>query len=638
MLFKITNGSVSFGADTVLEQIDFEIDAHQRIAVVGRNGCGKSTLLKCISGEIVPEEGMGEERFSVMRPGNRSVGCLKQIAFEDESISMLDEILKAYSELLKMAEEKERLSSLLNSNQSDELIAEYTQLEERFVLAGGYYFRKEYEAAIKSFGFTEEDKAKPLSAFSGGQRTKIAFLRLLLEKPDILLLDEPTNHLDVNAVLWLENYLNSYKNSVVVVSHDRMFLDRIADVVYEIEYGVTKRYKGNYSSFLEQKRVNYEKTKKDFEAQQKEIARLERIVERFKNKPTKVAMTRSKLKQIEHMVKIEAPNKYDLTTFHANCQPKEKSVEQVLTIKNLAVGYDRLLATVNLELKRGEKLGIIGGNGLGKSTFIKTLVGKTPSLCGEYKFGLKTQIGYFDQQMAQYSSEKSVYDDFYDTFPSLNRTQIRSALGAFQFSGEEVEKCVNSLSGGERVRLALCKIFMERPNVLIFDEPTNHMDIVGKDTLERMLSEYEGTLIFVSHDRYFVNRLADKLLVFENDEARFYPYGYSEYLEKNIAVNYNNDAGDEILVSTPVKQKQGNIIRERKKQEEKNKRRKLKLEELISNCESEISKLQERLTDESIASDFAELERITLETNELENKLLEYLEEWDSLEEIVCEN
>ncbi len=636
MLFKITNGSVSFGSDTVLEQIDFEIDANQRIAVVGRNGCGKSTLLKCISGEIIMDEGSGKERFSVMHPGNKSIGCLKQLAFEDESVSMLDEILKAYTPLIEIAKEKERLSKMLLTQQSDELIMRYTELEERFVQSGGYYFQKEYESAIKSFGFTQEDKHKLLSEFSGGQRTKIAFLKLLLEKPDILLLDEPTNHLDVNAVLWLESYLNSYKNSVVIVSHDRMFLDRVSDVVYEIDYGVTKRYKGNYTSFLEQKRINYEKTKKDYEAQQKEIERLNQIVERFKNKPTKVAMTRSKLKQIEHMVKIDAPDKYDLSTFHTNFQPNEKSVEQVLNVKNLAIGYDRILATVDFQLRRGEKLGIIGGNGLGKSTFIKTLVGKIPSLCGEFKFGLKTSVGYFDQQMAQYTSEKSVYDDFYDTFPTLTRTQIRSALGAFQFTGDEVDKCVNSLSGGERVLLALCKIFMQRPNVLIFDEPTNHMDMVGKDTLERMLSAYEGTLIFVSHDRYFVNRLADKLLVFENDEARYYPYGYTEYLEKNISVNKEDD--ESVGAATPVRIKQGNIIREKHKQAEKNKRRRLKLEELINECEDKISSLESMLGEESIASDFAKLESITQQISDLEETLLAYLEEWNTLEEISNEN
>lgn len=628
MLFKITNGAVSFGADTVLEQIDFEIDAHQKIALVGRNGCGKSTLLKAICGLVDLEEGTGDDKFSVMHPAARSLGYLKQSSFDDENLTLSEEILKAYMPLLNMEKEKNLLAQKMEVSQSSEDIAKYTELEERFVLAGGYYYKKEYEAAIKSFGFTEEDKAKTLSCFSGGQRTKIAFLRLLLEKPEILLLDEPTNHLDVNALMWLEDYLSSYKNAVVVVSHDRMFLDKIADVVYEIEYGVTHRYKGNYSAFLEQKKANYIKAKKDYEAQQKEIARLERIIERFKNKPTKVAMTRSKLKQIEHMVKLDAPDRYDLSTFHANFQPESKTVENVLNVENLVIGYNVPLATVKFNLKRGMKLGIIGGNGLGKSTFVKTLVGNLRPISGSFSFGLHSKIGYFDQQMALYSSNKTVFDDFYDEFPTLNETEVRTSLGAFQFTGDDVFKTVDMLSGGERVRLALCKIFKRRPNLLILDEPTNHMDIVGKDTLERMLSEYEGTMIFVSHDRYFVNKIADCLVVFSNNSAEFLPYGYSEYIEKTKNVPQVSEEKTE--KAAPVI-KNGNIIREKKREEVRAKRRKEKLEAKISELEGNIYSIESQMSDDSIASDYEKLNELEIQKNGLESELLAALEEWDKL-------
>lgn len=633
MLYKITNGAVSYGADTVLERIDFEIDVGQKIAVVGRNGCGKSTLLKAISGIVEIDEGCSDDKFSVSRPGNRRIGYLQQMSFDDENVTLLDEILKAYKTLTDMAEEKEKLNCLLETEHTDENIKRFTELEERFELLGGYYFKKEYEAAIKSFGFTEDDKTKPLSEFSGGQRTKIAFLRLLLEKPDILLLDEPTNHLDITAVMWLEDYLRSYKNAVVIVSHDRMFLDKIVNTVYEIEYGVATKYVGTYTDFMEQKKINYERNLRDYEAQRKEIARLMQIVERFKNKPTKVAMTRSKLKQIEHMSIIEQPDRYDMSTFHANCQPEYQSVKKALYANELTIGYTEPLATLSFEVLRGSKLGIIGPNGIGKSTLIKTIVGKIEALAGEVSFGANVSMKYFDQQMALYSSNKTLFDDVSDEFPLLTNTQVRSALGAFQFTGEDVFKTVDMLSGGERVRLALCKIFMTKPNFLILDEPTNHMDIIGKDTLERLLLEYEGTVIFVSHDRYFVNRLADSLIVFENEAASYYNLRYSEYLER-IRPQVNEQPSQ--VKDTQVKKAvpQGMEFKLRSKEIARNKRKKEKLEAEISVTEQKLSDIENRLNDENIASDYEQLSKIADEKNELESHLLGLMEEWDALQNL----
>lgn len=405
-------------------------------------------------------------------------------------------------------------------------------MEEAFKDDGGYYYEKEYEVMIRKFGFSDDERKKPIRDFSGGQQTKIAFIKLLLSKPDILLLDEPTNHLDVTTIEWLEGYLKSYPKAVVVVSHDRMFLDNVVDVVYEIEYGTARRYPGNYTNFIARKKENYDKQMKDHIAQQKEIERLQRMVTRFKGKPTKTAMAQSKQKAIDRMVIIEAPDKYDNKTFHANFQPEKETGNDVLYTSELAIGYDHPLSVVSLDLKRGEKLGILGGNGLGKSTFLKTIVGKIPALSGEYRFGTNVQIGYFDQQMAMYTSNKTVLDDFWDEYPNLTETEARNALGAFLFSGEDVFKNVNMLSGGEKVRLALCKILKTRPNVLVLDEPTNHMDIVGKETLESMLKDYKGTLIFVSHDRYFVKKVATQLLVFEDGTTNLYQFGYEQYQEK----------------------------------------------------------------------------------------------------------
>ena len=532
MLYQISNGAVAFGDDVILHSIDFEIRNTEKIAIVGRNGCGKTTLLKLISGEVEMEKLDSDESAFIAKAGNPEIGYLKQIAFDDPDVTLEQEVRKCFVKMDERKAELARAAAELEHDYSDEKVARYTAMEEAFKDDGGYYYEKEYEVMIRKFGFSDDERKKPIRDFSGGQQTKIAFIKLLLSKPDILLLDEPTNHLDVTTIEWLEGYLKSYPKAVVVVSHDRMFLDNVVDVVYEIEYGTARRYPGNYTNFIARKKENYDKQMKDHIAQQKEIERLQRMVTRFKGKPTKTAMAQSKQKAIDRMVIIEAPDKYDNKTFHANFQPEKETGNDVLYTSELAIGYDYPLSVVSRDLKRGEKLGILGGNGLGKSTFLKTIVGKIPALSGEYRFGTNVQIGYFDQQMAMYTSNKTVLDDFWDEYPNLTETEARNALGAFLFSGEDVFKNVNMLSGGEKVRLALCKILKTRPNVLVLDEPTNHMDIVGKETLESMLKDYKGTLIFVSHDRYFVKKVATQLLVFEDGTTNLYQFGYEQYQEK----------------------------------------------------------------------------------------------------------
>lgn len=532
MLYQISNGAVAFGDDVILHSIDFEIRNTEKIAIVGRNGCGKTTLLKLISGEVEMEKLDSDESAFIAKAGNPEIGYLKQIAFDDPDVTLEQEVRKCFVKMDERKAELARAAAELEHDYSDEKVARYTAMEEAFKDDGGYYYEKEYEVMIRKFGFSDDERKKPIRDFSGGQQTKIAFIKLLLSKPDILLLDEPTNHLDVTTIEWLEGYLKSYPKAVVVVSHDRMFLDNVVDVVYEIEYGTARRYPGNYTNFIARKKENYDKQMKDHIAQQKEIERLQRMVTRFKGKPTKTSMAQSKQKAIDRMVIIEAPDKYDNKTFHANFQPEKETGNDVLYTSELAIGYDHPLSVVSLDLKRGEKLGILGGNGLGKSTFLKTIVGKIPALSGEYRFGTNVQIGYFDQQMAMYTSNKTVLDDFWDEYPNLTETEARNALGAFLFSGEDVFKNVNMLSGGEKVRLALCKILKTRPNVLVLDEPTNHMDIVGKETLESMLKDYKGTLIFVSHDRYFVKKVATQLLVFEDGTTNLYQFGYEQYQEK----------------------------------------------------------------------------------------------------------
>lgn len=674
MLYQISNGAVAFGDDVILHSIDFEIRNTEKIAIVGRNGCGKTTLLKLISGEVEMEKLDSDESAFIAKAGNPEIGYLKQIAFDDPDVTLEQEVRKCFVKMDERKAELARAAAELEHDYSDEKVARYTAMEEAFKDDGGYYYEKEYEVMIRKFGFSDDERKKPIRDFSGGQQTKIAFIKLLLSKPDILLLDEPTNHLDVTTIEWLEGYLKSYPKAVVVVSHDRMFLDNVVDVVYEIEYGTARRYPGNYTNFIARKKENYDKQMKDHIAQQKEIERLQRIVTRFKGKPTKTSMAQSKQKAIERMVIIEAPDKYDNKTFHANFQPEKETGNDVLYTSELAIGYDHPLSVVSLDLKRGEKLGILGGNGLGKSTFLKTIVGKIPALSGEYRFGTNVQIAYFDQQMAMYTSNKTVLDDFWDEYPNLTETEARNALGAFLFSGEDVFKNVNMLSGGEKVRLALCKILKTRPNVLVLDEPTNHMDIVGKETLESMLKDYKGTLIFVSHDRYFVKKVATQLLVFEDGTTNLYQFGYEQYQEKldreaeesknvyrgnaifggAISQNGSSQTGSDVKRSTSQTGAAGNVGestnansaaqaggmavsstgkayynpgKERSKIQKKVK----KAEEDLAVKEAKLDELKAELMKPEYQSSYSKLTEIQNEIDALEEEILIDMEAWEEL-------
>lgn len=655
MLYQISNGAVELGAELILKKINFEIRNTEKIAVVGRNGCGKTTLLKLIAGEVDLLKRDSDEDVFIAKAGNPEIGYLKQLALENPEITLDEEIRKIFRPMVAMQERMDALLAKIDEEAAkgitDEAlhereIKEYTRLREEFEDLGGYYYEKEYETMIRKFGFSEEDKKRPLREFSGGQQTKIAFAKLLLSKPDILLLDEPTNHLDISAIEWLEDYLKNYKKAVVVVSHDRMFLDKVVDVVYEIEYKTTKRYPGNYTKFMETKRANYEKQKKDYELQQKEIARLQTIVEKYKNTPTKVAMTRSKLKAIEHMDLIEAPDRFDNATFHANFKPNRETGKEVLRVQNLEIGYDEVLSVVNMVQMRNQKIGIIGGNGIGKSTFLKTLVGIVPPLGGEAAFGYQVDVGYFDQQMAQYSSKKTVLDEFWDEYPSLTETEARSALGAFMFTQEDVFKTVDMLSGGEKVRLALCKIFKTKPNFLLLDEPTNHMDIVGKETLEAMLKAFPGSVLFVSHDRYFIKQVADALLVFKDDKVLFFQYGYEEYMEKMGEEHDNSEAAvfkisnrsaSEASETPEVTVQKGKESYNYGKEKSRLEKKVQKLEGQIEKLESLIEEKKEELNRPEYASSYSKLSEISKEIEEKEAELLEVMEEWEAAGEQLAQ-
>ncbi len=614
MYYKIINGAVSFGADMVLENVELEIKEKEKIAIVGRNGCGKTTLLKCIMGKIEMEEGTGESSFNIIKNGNPNIGYLEQITFPDQSIKMIDEILKVYEPIFALEKKMATLLKEIEKDSNPKKVEQYSAIMEEYERMGGYTYQKEYNSMLKVFGFTDSDREKPISNFSGGQKTKLAFIKLLLSKPDIILLDEPTNHLDIVAIEWLEGYLKTYPSAVVIVSHDRMFIDKIVDTVYEIEYGETRKYPGNYTNFEKVKRANYEKQLKDSTHQKNEIARLTRLIERFRYKATKAKMVQSKIKMIEKMKIINPPNRYDLRTFNTHFQPDSPSFSQAIECKKLKIGYTTTLAELSFKLMYGEKLGIIGGNGIGKSTLLKTIMNIVPKLGGDIKLGGNTEVGYFDQGIAQNISEDTIYESFSKEFPSLNETEVRSALGAYQFSDESVFKKISTLSGGERVRLALCKITKRRPNILLLDEPTNHLDIVGKESLENMLVNYKGTIIFVSHDRYFVNKLADKLLVFDERGVTFYPYGYREYMEKMADINTTIETTQSKSTTKKVE-----VPKERnfspKKEIDKKKKKIEKLETTIAEYERKIQELKLELEKPEVYSDF---EKISVIQNEID--------------------
>lgn len=625
MNYKIVNGSVSYGADTILEEINFEIKEKDKIAIVGRNGCGKTTLLKAIIDNSMLEQGVGETKFGVYKQGSTAIGYLKQIQFEDSNILMVDEIRKVYSEIIALEEKISILEKKLQVDSNDKNIKEYTNALERYKLLDGYTYKKEYETAIYKFGFTKEDMKKTIGEFSGGQKTKIALIKLILSKPDILLLDEPTNHLDIETIEWLESYLESYPKAIVIVSHDRMFLDKIVNKVYEIEYGAITEYTGNFTAFEMQKRVNYEKQLKDYEYQQKEIKRLQAIADRFRYKPTKAKMALSKLKKIEQMKIVEEPNKYDLKSFSANFKLKEESGKLVLKVSDLQIGYDKPIAKISFELYRGQKLGIIGANGKGKSTLLKTLMGYTNSISGDFEYGYHVDKEYFDQQMGFEDDNKTVLEEFEGDFPNLTITQTRASLASFLFFSEDIDRQIKLLSGGEKVRLQLCKILKKGPNLLLLDEPTNHMDIVGKETLENLLKAYTGTLIVVSHDRYFINKIADSLLIFENDEVKFFDGTYQEYMQ----IRKDNEKDDEKNVNIKEKKTNNQYLenKERNRVQGKIKR----LEKEIEEREVKVERLHEEMSSEEICTSYVKLAELQSQVDELEKEIEEKMDLWQEL-------
>lgn len=622
MKYQIINGAITFGNNTILEEINFTINKSDRIAIVGRNGSGKTSLLKSLVDNDMLESGIGFDDLRIVKIGKPSIGYQEQHAFSNLDVTLLDEILKVYKDITNLENKIKKLEDKMISNATSETVLEYTDCIERYKLIGGYSYKKEYEVALNKFGFSSEDKMKKLSEFSGGQRTKISFLKLLLSKPDILLLDEPTNHLDIVTVEWLEEYLSNYPKALVVISHDRMFLDKIVNKVYEIEYATLTLYKGNYSSYELQKKLNYEKQLADYEFQQKEIKRLQDIADRFRYKPSKASMAMSKLRKIEQMTIIDKPEHADTRNWKFLLKVDDYSSNNVLSVKDLVIGYKNIpLSKVSFNLYKGQKLAIIGENGKGKSTLIKTLMGIIPKISGKFTYGYNVNKEYFDQQMEFLNDENTVFDEYLYSFPTEDPQQIRNILGTFMFSGEDVFKKIKVLSGGEKVRLQLCKILRKSPNLLILDEPTNHLDIFSKEKLETLLTEYNGTVLFVSHDRYFINKVADSLLVFENDEVVYFDGKYDEYVnQKKSIVITSEKAKDKKISKKESKPKTTFAIMK-------------KLERDIDKKENKRKELETRLFDKEIYTNITKVNEINDMIENLTKEIENLYDEWENISE-----
>lgn len=613
MYFKVVNGAIEKEAKTILEEINMEIKEKDHVAIVGRNGAGKTTLLSALIDNSLFREGVGEEKFQISKVGRMEVGFLKQNISYTENDTLESYILDIYKDILEIEEKINELEKKISGGDALESdVVKYSELYSYYQNIGGYDYKKEYLTALTKNGFLEKDLSRKISSFSGGEQTKINFVRLLLSKPDLLLLDEPTNHLDIEAILWLEDYLKNYPKAFVLVSHDRTFINRVANKIYEIEYGMMDLYVGNYDYFLEEKSRRYYALVKSYEKQQKEIQRLQRIVERFRYKPSKASMAMSKLHQIERMNLIDKPKKENTATFHVKFQDFVESGRTVMNINHLKYGYQNILGEVNLTIEKGRRIGIVGANGTGKSTFLKTIMGSVPCISGNVELGYHTKVAYFDQQFASLNNNLTVYEEFSLSFPEMNELEKRSCLASFLFFEEDIHKKIEVLSGGEKVRLQLCKVIYSKANFLILDEPTNHLDIYSKEKLEEILRAYPGTILFVSHDRYFIKKLADAIIDFD-DHNTYYDYGYEDYLEKR----------KEKELSTPVLEKVT-----MKKDKKKHINHSEALDKKIRELEKQIDEAKAKLFLEEVYSDPGKYRELEEEIERLEDELNACLIKW----------
>lgn len=605
MIVNVRAANKAFGSQELFKNLNIKIDEREKVAIIGANGVGKTTLFHILQGSESLDSG------DVFWASNIRIGFLEQLHLDDNPVLVKDYFNEAFKELFLLKERLETLESTMLTDHSDDVLKQYDRVQQSFMRLGGYTYETEIHTILTKFNFSVEDLERPLNTFSGGQVTRLAFIRLLLSKPDVLFLDEPTNHLDISTIEWLEGYLSAYDGAVVIVSHDRLFLDRVCRVVIEIENYQAERYESNYSGYQVLKEKNIERHNIKYQNQQKEIERLEKLIEKFRYKRSKAAFAQSKIKYLDRMDKIE---KIDVKKreFKANFKSKLRGGKEVLAISDLAVGYDKPLLTMTYTFERGHRYAIVGDNGTGKSTLLKTLSGKLEALDGEMLLGHQIQMGYFDQQLLNFSMHKTVLEEVWDDFPELNHTEIRQALGRFLFKGEDVFKSVGVLSGGERVRLSLIKLMLSGDNLLILDEPTNHLDIQGKEALEKALENFDGTMIFVSHDRYFIDKLASDVFVIKDGMIKHEERTMQELVhEEKKVVNTKKESS-----------------RENYQQLKRVKNRQQKIEQLLPDLHEQLELHRELRFDEDYYHDPKKMDELNQEIDAIHIDIKQLEEEW----------
>lgn len=643
MILSCQNISKAFVENQVLKNVSFHIEDHEKAAIVGINGAGKTTLLRIIVGEMTPDDGQ------VVLAKDKTLGYLAQNSTVDTSHTIYEELLSVKADLLRLEEKIRECENNMKHADGDaleDLMKQYTSLTHAFETGGGYLYRSELVGVLKGLGFTEDEFSKPVATLSGGQKTRVALGRLLLQNPDLIILDEPTNHLDMNSIAWLETYLLNYKGAVLIVSHDRYFLDRIAGKVIEIDQSKATTFMGNYSDYAVKKEQLRVAAWNAYMNQQREIKHQEEVIEKLKsfNREKSIKRAESREKMLDKIEVIEKPSEVR-TDMKLTLTPRILSGNDVLTVEHLTKSFDshKLFTDVNFEIKRGEHVAIIGDNGSGKTTLLKILNGLVPADQGTFRLGSNVEIGYYDQEHHVLHSEKTLFEEISDDYPYLNNTQIRNVLAAFLFTGEDVFKRISDLSGGERGRVSLAKLVLSNANFLILDEPTNHLDIMSKEILEDALNGYEGTILYVSHDRYFINRTAHRILDLTEGQFVSYVGNYDYYLEKHdtvmaaIEANAPQNADADSAVAAKVAESEVKLDWKAQKEEQARLRKKendlKKCEEQIARLEARVSEIDTEMSDPAIGTQVAKLQELSKEQAACQEQLEKLYEQWEELAE-----
>lgn len=646
ILLQLNDISKSFDGEDIFTRVNFEVKTGERIGVVGRNGAGKSTLMKIIAGVEDYDSG------HISKIKNLRMGYLTQQMTLNSSASVFEEMSKPFEHLKKMEllirEETNWLADQASNYDSEEYqqhMERYESLTNQFEQLDGYQYESKIKTVLHGLNFNEDDFDKPINDFSGGQKTRLSLAQMLLNEPDLLLLDEPTNHLDLETTKWLEDYLKYFKGAIVIISHDRYFLDKIVTQIYDVALGDVKRYVGNYEQFIEQRDKYYESKMQEYERQQDEIKRLETFVEKNITRASTSGMAKSRRKTLEKMERIDKPM---LDARSANIQFgfNRNTGNDVMHIRNLKIGYDSpITSPINIEVSKGDHIAFIGPNGVGKTTLIKTIARRQKQLEGEITFGANLQIGYYDQKQAEFKSNKTIIDYVWDQYPTMNEKDIRAILGRFLFVQDDVKKVINDLSGGEKARLQLALLMLQRDNVLILDEPTNHLDIDSKEMLEQALKDFEGTILFVSHDRYFINQLANKVFDLNNDGGQMYLGDYQYYIEKTeeaAALEAFKNERNDLSKEDTSKQNEANENINTYDSQKQQRREQRKLERLIENCEAkietfenEIARIDEQLTQPDVFNNPDKASSLANQKLETEQKLEQVMLEWENLQENI---